>query len=199
MANADSQCSGSAESVKQVTLLVVSRIWCRFPRWVPAECDIVTLRFRFRLFIHPVLRQGKCLESGKHTNISERQHWHTSTSTVRGMHPSAPPEQRTHAHTHTLQSMCCYVSWHWTKYTCSVQFSSVQESIYALGKPHMRSTPSLRSFPTFAFWNGSNVRSDWRWPSLVLLRKIVCLALHHSTPLSSRRSMVWCPWLCACR
>ena len=31
------------------------------------------------------------------------------------------------------------------------QFSSVQEDGYALGKAHMRSTPSLRSFPNFAF------------------------------------------------
>ena len=29
----------------------------------------------------------------------------------------------------------------------SVQFSSVQDGIYALGKAHMRSTPSLRSSP----------------------------------------------------
>jgi len=30
-------------------------------------------------------------------------------------------------------------------------FSSVQDGIYALGKAHMRSTPSLRSFPNLAF------------------------------------------------
>ena len=30
--------------------------------------------FRFRFFIHQVLQQGKCLESGKHTNISKQQH-----------------------------------------------------------------------------------------------------------------------------
>ena len=33
----------------------------------------------------------------------------------------------------------------------SVQFSSVQDGIYMLGKAHMRSTPSLRSFPSFSF------------------------------------------------
>ena len=33
----------------------------------------------------------------------------------------------------------------------SVQFSSVQDGIYALGKAHIRSTPSLRSFPNVAF------------------------------------------------
>ena len=32
-----------------------------------------------------------------------------------------------------------------------VVFSSVQDGIYALGKAHMRSTPSLRSFPNVAF------------------------------------------------
>ena len=32
----------------------------------------------------------------------------------------------------------------------SVQFSSVQDGIYALGKAHLRSTPSLRSFPNLA-------------------------------------------------
>ena len=31
-----------------------------------------------------------------------------------------------------------------------VQFSSVQDGFYALGKAHMRSTPSLRSFPNVA-------------------------------------------------
>ena len=31
------------------------------------------------------------------------------------------------------------------------QFSSVQGGIYALGKAHMRSTPSLGSFPNVAF------------------------------------------------
>ena len=42
------------------------------------------------------------------------------------------------------------------------QLSSVQDGIYALGKAHMRSKPSLRSFPKVAFetvWNGIfNVR-----------------------------------------
>ena len=35
---------------------------------------------------------------------------------------------------------------HWI----SVQFSSVQDGIYELGKAYMRSTPSLRSFPIVA-------------------------------------------------
>ena len=33
----------------------------------------------------------------------------------------------------------------------SVQFSSVQDGIYALGNAHIRSTPSLRSFPNGTF------------------------------------------------
>ena len=32
-----------------------------------------------------------------------------------------------------------------------VEFSSVKDGSYALGKAHMRSTPSLRSFSDFAF------------------------------------------------
>ena len=35
--------------------------------------------------------------------------------------------------------------------TSSVNFSSVQNGIYALGKAHMHSIPSLRSFPNVAF------------------------------------------------
>ena len=38
-----------------------------------------------------------------------------------------------------------------TRRSTAVQFSSVQDGIYALGKAHMRSTPSLRSFPNVAF------------------------------------------------
>ena len=34
---------------------------------------------------------------------------------------------------------------------CALQFSSVQDGIYVLWKAHMRSTPSLRSFPNVAF------------------------------------------------
>ena len=42
----------------------------------------------------------KCLESGKHTNISKQQHWHTSTSIIRSIHPSAPPTPPTSTHLH---------------------------------------------------------------------------------------------------
>ena len=34
---------------------------------------------------------------------------------------------------------------------CRLQFSSVQDGIYALGKAHMRPIPSFRSFPNEAF------------------------------------------------
>ena len=40
----------------------------------------------------------------------------------------------------------------------SVQFGLVQDCIYALGKAHIRSTPSLGSFPKCCLWNDSNVR-----------------------------------------
>ena len=38
-----------------------------------------------------------------------------------------------------------------TERTSRHQFSSVQDGIYALGKAHMHSTPSLRRFPNVAF------------------------------------------------
>ena len=47
------------------------------------------------------------------------------------------------------------------------QFSSFQSGSYALGKAHMRSTPSLRSFPNVAFETVPTF--IWlQWPSLVL-------------------------------
>ena len=52
------------------------------------------------------------------------------------------------------------------------EFSSVQDGIYALEKARMRSTTSLRSFPTSPL-KRFRCSSDWRWPSLVLSRKIV--------------------------
>ena len=41
-------------------------------------------------------------------------------------------------------SVCCAV-------LCVLKYSTVRGGIYALGKAHMRSTPSLRSFPNVAF------------------------------------------------
>ena len=40
----------------------------------------------------------------------------------------------------------------------SVRFSTIQDGICALGKAHMCSAWSLRSFPQRRLWNGSNVR-----------------------------------------
>ena len=73
-------------------------------------------------------------------------------------------------------------------------FFSVQDDMYALGKPHMRSTPSLRSFSDVAFetvtvlvWLTMAFLRTFKWDRLALPL--------NSTPFSSRRSMVWCPWL----
>ena len=59
----------------------------------------------------------------------------------------------------------------------------------------MRSTPSLRSFPNVAF----ETVPMFVWLTMALSRpfKKDRLVLPLSTPLSSRRSMVWWPWLCA--
>ena len=77
------------------------------------------------------------------------------------------------------------------------QLSSVQNGIHALGKAHtiMHSTPSLRGSPNVAF----ETVPVFAW--LVVSRpfKEDRLALPLSTLLSSRRSVVWYPWLCARR
>ena len=75
----------------------------------------------------------------------------------------------------------------------SIQLSSFQINIYALGKAHMRSAPSLRSFPNVAF----ETAPMFVWLTMALSRPIKedRLALPLSTPFSSNRSMVWCPWL----
>ena len=70
----------------------------------------------------------------------------------------------------------------------SVQFSSVRDDFYALGKALMCSTPSLRSFPNVAFETV---------PMFVSLMMALShpfeedrLALRLSAPLSSRRPFV---------
>ena len=75
--------------------------------------------------------------------------------------------------------------------------SSIQDGIYALRKAHMRSTPILRSFPNVAL----ETIPVFVWLTRALFRpfKEDNLALLLSTSLSSRQSMVWCPWLCARR
>ena len=50
---------------------------------------VQSLRYTYseiQIEIHQVLQQGSVLNSGKHTNISKRQHWHTSTSIARGIY-----------------------------------------------------------------------------------------------------------------
>ena len=80
-------------------------------------------------------------------------------------------------------------------YRCA--FSSVQDGIYALGKAHMRSTPSFRSFPNVPF----ETVPMFVWLKLfkLFLKAEGRRALPLSTPLSSRRSKVWCHWLCTRR
>ena len=71
-----------------------------------------------------------------------------------------------------LCMVVCEAVWNQAQKVCSVQFSSVQDGIYVLGKAQMRSTPSLGSFPNVAHWNSSNVGLiAWRWPFLVPSRK----------------------------
>ena len=53
--------------------LAYSRCETNDNTWMRTVCFVVPpirFRFRSRVFIHQVLQQGKCLESGKHTNIS---------------------------------------------------------------------------------------------------------------------------------
>ena len=78
-----------------------------------------------------------------------------------------------------------------------ILISSVQNGIYVLGKAHMCSTPSLRSFPNVAF--ETVPMFVWLMMALSHPLKKDCLELPLAVPLSSRQSMVWCPWLCAHR
>ena len=75
--------------------------------------------------------------------------------------------------------------------------SSVQDSIYAFRKAHMHSTLSLGSFVNVTF----EMIPVFIWLMMALSRpfKEDHLAPSLSMPLSSRWSMVWCPWLCAHR
>jgi len=63
-------------------------------------------------------------------------------------------------------------------------------------KAHMCSTPSLGRFR----YTASKTVSIFVWLTMTLSRpfKEDRLTLRLSMPLCSRRSMVWCPWLCAC-
>ena len=77
------------------------------------------------------------------------------------------------------------------------QFNSVQGGICALREVHRHSTPSLRSFPNVSF----ETVPMFFWLMMALSRPLKedHLVLPLSTPFSSRWSMIWYPWLCACR
>ena len=79
----------------------------------------------------------------------------------------------------------------------SLLFRLAEDGIYALGKPHMRSVPSLRFFFPVSF----ETVPMFVWLTMALSRRFkeVCRALSLSTLVYSRRSMVQCPWLCARR
>ena len=74
---------------------------------------------------------------------------------------------------------------------CTVSVSvSAQDGIVALGKAHTRSAPSLSSLPKVALetvpifvWLNTDRSRPWR---------VECRPLPFSTPLSFRRSMLWC-------
>ena len=74
---------------------------------------------------------------------------------------------------------------------------SAQDGIVALGKAHMRSAPSLSSLPKVALetvpifvWLNTDRSRPWR---------VECRPLPFSTPLSFRRSMLWCSGLSVLR
>ena len=72
-----------------------------------------------------------------------------------------------------------------------LQFSSVHDGIYALGKACTYSTQLLRNFTQRCLWNSSNVCLIDDGPSFLdLSRQSSPLPL--SMQLSSRQHMVWC-------
>ena len=90
----------------------------------------------------------------------------------------------------TLVSLTCNYQFGTHTHNANVHISSVQDGIYALGKFHMRSVPSLTSFPNVALetvpvlvWLMMALSGPFREDHLAIL---------HSTPLSSRPSMAWC-------
>ena len=75
--------------------------------------------------------------------------------------------------------VCCQWSWNWRQQLKSghwtlwlVMFSLVQDGIYAPRKAHLRSTSHSEVSPTLPL-KQFQCSTDWRWPSLILLRKIV--------------------------
>ena len=79
------------------------------------------------------------------------------------------------------------------------QFSSLQFKVVSrLSEKPIFSPPCRQEISPKLLLKRFQCPSEWRWPSLVLL-KDDCRALPLSTPLSSGSLMVWCPWLCAWR
>ena len=76
-------------------------------------------------------------------------------------------------------------------------FTSVPDGIYALGKAHTCSTPTLRSFASVAFERVPAL--VWSTMAFFDPFKEDHPALRPSPPLSFRQWMVWCPWFCDCR
>ena len=102
-----------------------------------------------------------------------------------------------------LRLSCLHLSlWPWPGFTFTVrlqvlvQFCSVQDGIYGLRKAHRHSTPSLRNFPITFGTVPMSIRLTMAHSHPF---KEDHLALPPSTPLSSRWSTVWCPWLSAFR
>ena len=79
----------------------------------------------------------------------------------------------------------------------TVSVFTAQDGIAALGKAHTRSAPSLSSLPKVALetvpifvWLNTDRSRPWR---------VECRPLPFSTPLSFRRSMLWCSGLSVLR
>ena len=68
-----------------------------------------------------------------------------ATFSLGGLQSAGHPAVRRHQHRHV--SSVQFISGHFS----SLQFTSVQDSIYALPKAHLLSTTSLRSFANVAF------------------------------------------------
>ena len=83
-------------------------------------------------------------------------------------------------------------TWSWSDFS-SLQFKMVSRRLEnpTCAPPHLSEVSPMLPLKWF------QCLSDWRWPSCPF--KEDCLVFPLSTPLSSRRSMVWCPRLCACR
>ena len=73
------------------------------------------VQIQIQILYSPSFTTRKVSRIGKHANISKQQLWHTSTSIVRGIHPSAPRKQHPHTHPHT----CAHMHIHTPACTCA--------------------------------------------------------------------------------